>query len=158
MEFFSCCRTKWHKNVVLKEKTGKFYDECHRHRAFRAVAPRRRHSTVRGLARTCLAAIDHKIASTPSSDDEGTVHKVVQGDRGEQGDPFMPHCVQSDTTRCSARFRRHACPVNTCVRSRIASVITQLGRVVAGRHREMAQSRCMKAILTSGTATFIHDV
>ena len=28
-EFFSCCCTKWHENVVLKDKTGKFYEKCH---------------------------------------------------------------------------------------------------------------------------------
>ena len=37
-EFFSCCWTKWQKNVVLYDKTGKFYDKYHRHRAIRARA------------------------------------------------------------------------------------------------------------------------
>ena len=32
-EFFSCYWTRWQKNVVLKDKTGKFYDKYHRHRA-----------------------------------------------------------------------------------------------------------------------------
>ena len=36
-EFYNCCWTKWQKNVVLKDKTGKFYDVCHRHRAIRAM-------------------------------------------------------------------------------------------------------------------------
>ena len=30
-EFFSCYWTKWQKNVVLKDKTGRFCDKCHRH-------------------------------------------------------------------------------------------------------------------------------
>ena len=38
-EFFSCYWTKWQKYVVLKDKTGKFYDKCHRHRATRAMEP-----------------------------------------------------------------------------------------------------------------------
>ena len=32
---------KWPKNVVLKDKTGKFYDKCHRHRAIRAMERRK---------------------------------------------------------------------------------------------------------------------
>ena len=35
--FDNCCWTKWHKNVVLKDKTCRFCDKCHRHRAIRAM-------------------------------------------------------------------------------------------------------------------------
>ena len=54
---------KWQKNVVLKDKTDKFYDK--RHRATRAVAPATKAVfTVRGLARTYLAALKDKIPDT----------------------------------------------------------------------------------------------
>ena len=43
-EFFSCCWTKWQKNIVSKNKSGKFYDKFHRHRAIRAMPPRRKPS------------------------------------------------------------------------------------------------------------------
>ena len=43
-EFFSCHWTKWQENVVLEDKIGKFYNKCHRHRAIRAMAPRRKPS------------------------------------------------------------------------------------------------------------------
>ena len=38
-EFFSCYWTEWQKNVVLKDKTGKFYDNLQRqrHKAIRAM-------------------------------------------------------------------------------------------------------------------------
>ena len=41
-EFPSNHWTKLQKNVVLREKTGTFFDKCHRHRATRAMATRRR--------------------------------------------------------------------------------------------------------------------
>ena len=43
-EFFSCHWTRWQKNVVLKDKTGEFYDKYHRHRAIRAMEESRLHS------------------------------------------------------------------------------------------------------------------
>ena len=52
-----CHWTKWQNNVVLKDKTGRFCDKCHRHRAEKAV------STVRGLAGTYMAVIKDKIPS-----------------------------------------------------------------------------------------------
>ena len=71
-EFYNCHWTKWQKNVVLKDKTGRFCDKCHRHRAIRAMEQReesRLHSS-RGLAGTYLAVINDKIPSfavTPHS-------------------------------------------------------------------------------------------
>ena len=43
-ELRSCCWIKWQKNVVLKDKTGKFYNKCYRQRAIRATVPRRKPS------------------------------------------------------------------------------------------------------------------
>ena len=43
-ELSSCYWTKLQKHVVLRDKTGKFFDKCHRHRAIRAMVPRRRPS------------------------------------------------------------------------------------------------------------------
>ena len=130
-----CCRTKWHKNVVLKEKTGKFYDECHRHRAIRARgAAKTAVSTVRSLARTIWQPSITKSRPHLRQMTKALCTRVVQETEGEQG-------IRSCLIVCSRTPRGAAlgsCPVNTCVRSRIASVITQLGRVVAGRHREMA--------------------
>ena len=40
-EFHNCYWTKWKKNVVLKDNTGRFCDKCHRHRAIRAMEQRR---------------------------------------------------------------------------------------------------------------------
>ena len=40
-EFLRCWRTKWRRNVVPQDKTGKFHDKCHRHRAIRAMLQRR---------------------------------------------------------------------------------------------------------------------
>ena len=63
-EFFSCCWTEWQKKFVLKDKMGRFYDKCHRHRAIRAMEPRRKAvSTVRGLARKLLAVLIDNIPS-----------------------------------------------------------------------------------------------
>ena len=42
-EFYNCYWTKWQKNV-LKDKTGRFCDKCHRHRAIRAMEQRRKPS------------------------------------------------------------------------------------------------------------------
>ena len=53
-EFFSCYWTKWQKNVVLKDKTGKFYDKYHRSHQSNGAAEKAA-STVRGLERTYLA-------------------------------------------------------------------------------------------------------
>ena len=60
-EFFRCWRTKWRRNVVPQDKTGKF---------LRQVSPTQSHqsngaaekavSTVRGLARTNLAVLKDK--------------------------------------------------------------------------------------------------
>ena len=36
-KFYNCYWTKWQKNVVLKDKTGRFFDKCHRHRAIRVM-------------------------------------------------------------------------------------------------------------------------
>ena len=43
-EFFSCYWRKWQKNVVLKDKTGKFHDKCHPQRAIRAMEQLRKPS------------------------------------------------------------------------------------------------------------------
>ena len=43
-EFFSCYWTKLPKNVVLKDKAGKFHDKCRQHRVSRPMAQRRRPS------------------------------------------------------------------------------------------------------------------
>ena len=52
-EFFSCYWTRWQKNVVLKDKTGKFYDKYHRHRAIRAMEQLRRQSP------QCVDSLEH---------------------------------------------------------------------------------------------------
>ena len=52
-EFFSCYWTKWQKNVVLKDKTGKFYGKRHRHRAIRAMEPLRKPSP------QCVDLLEH---------------------------------------------------------------------------------------------------
>ena len=62
--FFSCCWTEWQKKFVLKDQMGRFYDKCHRHRAIRAMEPRRKAvSTERGLARKYLAVLKDNIPS-----------------------------------------------------------------------------------------------
>ena len=43
-EFYNCYWTNGKKNVVLKDKTGRFCDKCHRHRAIRAMEQRRKPS------------------------------------------------------------------------------------------------------------------
>ena len=52
-EFFSCYWTKWQKNVVLKDKVGKFYDKYRRHRAIRAMEQRRKPSP------RCVDSLEH---------------------------------------------------------------------------------------------------
>ena len=43
-EIINCYWTKWQKNVVLMDKTGRFCDKCHRHTAIRAMEQRRKPS------------------------------------------------------------------------------------------------------------------
>ena len=72
-EFFSCCWTERQKKFVLKAKMGRFYDKCRRHRAIRAMEPRRKAvSTVRALARKYLAVLRDNIPSF-----EVTIHSPI---------------------------------------------------------------------------------
>ena len=60
-EFFSCIWTKLPESVVQKDKIGKFFHECRRHRAIRGLEQAEKAiSTVRGLARTYLAVIKNQ--------------------------------------------------------------------------------------------------
>ena len=67
-EFFSCYWTKWQKDAVLKDKTGKFYDKCHRHSHQSNGAAEKAVSTVRAFARKYLAVLKDKILSFEVTD------------------------------------------------------------------------------------------
>ena len=61
------------KEVRPEGQDGRFYDKCHRHRAIRAMEPRRKAvSTVRGLARKYLAVLKDHIPSF-----EVTIHSPM---------------------------------------------------------------------------------
>ena len=94
-EFFSCYWTKWQKNVVLKDKTGKFYDKCHRHRAIRAMEQLRKpSSTVRGPASTYLAVLKEK---TRLSQCDNTLSDASVDDQTRSMDSHSIQCEKRHT-------------------------------------------------------------
>ena len=98
-ELFTCCVSKWQKNVVLKDKTGKFSDKCHRHGAINAKAPRRRRSVskVRGFARTRLLAIRDKNRVFRC---DATHHRCLRGQSDTQGASQKSKSAQKRLTPC----------------------------------------------------------
>ena len=75
-EFFSCSWTKLPKNVLLRDKTVKFYDKCHRHRAIRAMVQPRRPSP------PCAVLLAHTWQSSERRSRLSTKSQIHQCCRG----------------------------------------------------------------------------
>ena len=122
-EFFSFYWTKWQENVVLKNKTGKFYDKCHRRTAIRAMEQLRKPSpTVRGLARTYLAVLKDK---NPSF--EVTTHS-----------PMLPWTTKHAAwilTRYNVRRNTRMTPYEKISGQKCRKEILPLGEQVLARRR-----------------------
>ena len=80
-EFFSCYWTRWQKNATLKDKTGKFYDKYHRHRAIRAMEQLRKHSSL------CVEPMESgtlprfiEISTAPTKNPKSETLKSTPGD------------------------------------------------------------------------------
>ena len=94
-EFYNCCWTKWQKNVVLKDKTGRFCDKCHRHRAIRAMEQLRKAvSTVRGLAGTYLGSSQRQ---NPVFCSDNTFTNASVDDQTRGMDSHEIHCEKGHT-------------------------------------------------------------
>ena len=93
--FFSCYWTMWQKNVVLKDKTGKFYGKCHRHRAIRAMEPLRKPSPqcVR-VAGAYLAVLKRQ---NPVFWSDNTLSDASVDDQTRSVDPHSIQCEMRHT-------------------------------------------------------------